>query len=172
MKDQIVAAVLNVVTTNQIHAVYHHHGLFWPSCCDFTSCLQKKDYWHVLVFLSLWLVRLENTNSICSYIYSIERCLFLVQEFNSTYSCMRSSLAKQIVQRLGSKRVRQIEIRNQEWGYSTLCAAKLTGLGKPSLALDTPLVQILQVKYVPGSTFTVKNRVLRNIPGALRLPSY
>ena len=33
-----------------------------------------------------------------------------------------------------------------------MCAAKLIGLGKPSLALDTPLVQILQVKYVPGST--------------------
>ena len=37
----------------------------------------------------------------------------LVQEFNSTHSRMRSSLAKHIVQRLSSKRVRQIEIRQR-----------------------------------------------------------
>jgi len=37
-------------------------------------------------------------------------CYLRVQEFNSTYSRMRSSLAKHIVQRLSSKRVRQIEI--------------------------------------------------------------
>ena len=33
------------------------------------------------------------------------------QEFNSTHSRMRSLIAKYIVQRLSSKRVRQIEIR-------------------------------------------------------------
>ena len=38
-------------------------------------------------------------------------CYLKVQEFNSTHSRMRSLLAKHIVQRLGSKRVRQIEIR-------------------------------------------------------------
>ena len=38
-------------------------------------------------------------------------CYLRVQEFNSTHSHMRSSLAKHIVQRLSSKRVRQIEIR-------------------------------------------------------------
>ena len=37
--------------------------------------------------------------------------LLRVQEFNSTHSRMRSLIAKHIVQRLSSKRVRQIEIR-------------------------------------------------------------
>ena len=38
-------------------------------------------------------------------------CYLRVQEFNSTHSRMRSLIAKHIVQRLSSKRVRQIEIR-------------------------------------------------------------
>ena len=40
-------------------------------------------------------------------------CYLRVQEFNSTHSRMRSLIAKHIVQRLSSKRVRQIEIRNR-----------------------------------------------------------
>ena len=40
-------------------------------------------------------------------------CYLRVQEFNSTHSRMRSLIAKHIVQRLSSKRVRQIEIRIQ-----------------------------------------------------------
>ena len=38
-------------------------------------------------------------------------CYLRVQEFNSTHSRIRSLIAKHIVQRLSSKRVRQIEIR-------------------------------------------------------------
>ena len=46
-------------------------------------------------------------------------CYLRVEEFNSTHSRMRSSLAKHIVQRLSSKRVRQIEIRIPGAVYSS-----------------------------------------------------
>ena len=48
-----------------------------------------------------------------------------------------------------------VETECREWNYSTLCAAELTGppssFQKTEAPLHTQLVQILQVKYVPGS---------------------
>ena len=32
MLQQIAAAVLNVVTTNQIHALFYYQGLIWLCC--------------------------------------------------------------------------------------------------------------------------------------------
>ena len=52
----IVAAVPNVVTTNQIHALLSS----WINLVmlQLTSCLQEKGLLTVIVFRSLWLVKL------------------------------------------------------------------------------------------------------------------
>ena len=93
-----------------------------------TSCLQEKGLLTVIVFHSLWLVKLlvlkENLYTGISvvqcmqgeYIAIDDCCYYIlacyrVQGFNSTHSRMRSLIAWHIVQRLSSKRVRQIEIR-------------------------------------------------------------
>jgi len=57
-KDQIVAAVPSVVTTNQIHALYILSSWINLVMVQLYKLSPKEGLLTVLVFLSSWLVRL------------------------------------------------------------------------------------------------------------------
>ena len=129
-----IAATIN----NRIVAAVEccHRSMF--SCINLvmqqlTSYLQKNYYW----LCSLWLVRLFTKREFthwykccamhAGWIYIFDDCCYYIctsfgsrylrfQEFNSTHSCMRILIARHIVQRLSSKRVRLIEIRGRVRG--------------------------------------------------------
>ena len=58
MKNQIVAAVPSVVTTNQIHALYIISSWIDLVMLQLYKLSPKEGLLTVLIFLSLWLARL------------------------------------------------------------------------------------------------------------------
>ena len=81
-KDQIVAAVPNVVRTNIIRDLYILSSWINLVMLQLYKLSPKEGLLAVLVFLSLWLLRLftfyvvKRILIVRSYMYSIERCLF------------------------------------------------------------------------------------------------